>query len=168
MHNTEHRAKRTEHTLTGNAQNQQQSSLRAWGGWGQPSLRSSSSWAFVDKKRGPGQSHCQSQKLPATKVNCPSAAAAAWPDALGLREQSATVAVAVAVAAGMWEEEIGGGGEGGGGGTVASAMAPLASTREEGVTVSSAGWEGHTERAAAVAAGAFNTKEAVEAAPTTA
>ena len=84
-HNTEHRAKRTEHTLTGNAQNQQQSSLRAWGGWGQPSLRSSSSWAFVDKKRGPGQSHCQSQKLPATKVNCPSAAAAAWPDALRKR-----------------------------------------------------------------------------------
>jgi hypothetical protein len=61
-----------------------------------------------------------------------------------------------------------GGGEGRGGGTVASAMAPLASTREEGVTVSSAGWEGHTVIASAVAAGALNTKEAVEAAPTTA
>ena len=96
-HNTEHRAKRTEHTLTGNAKHQQQSSFRAWGGWGQPSLRSSSSWA-LHKKRGPGQSHSQSQKLPATKVNCPSAAAAAWPGALGLRERSATEVVAVAVA----------------------------------------------------------------------
>ena len=61
---------------------------------------------------------------------------------------------------GRWGEGGGCEGEGRGGGTVASAMAPLASTREEGVTVSSAGWEGHTERAAAVAAGAFNITEA--------
>jgi hypothetical protein len=90
----------------------------------------------------------------------------AWRDGVQ-KEKSATEAAAAV--AGMWREEIGGrGGEGRGGCTVASAMAPLARAREEGVTVSSAGCEGHTVRASAVAAGALRTKEAVEAAPTTA
>jgi len=59
--------------------------------------------------------------------------------------------------------------EGGGGAlTVASVIAPLASTREEGVTESSAGCEGHTVMVSAAAAGALRTKEAEEEAPTTA
>ena len=52
--------------------------------------------------------------------------------------------------------------------TVASAIAPLARTREAGVTVNSAGWDGQTVSASDAAAGALSTNDADEAAPTTA